>query len=122
MKYTIKHKTTYQYSAAVHQSYHLLHLSPCTVAHQRILRHRITTLPKADLQHDLTDFFGNPYAILTIEQDHSELIVEANSEIETKAVTPRDLSRTSDWGSLAQRASGSNLVMPKEVIQFALAS
>ena len=122
MKYTVTHKTTYHYSAAVHQSYHLLHLSPRGVPHQSIVRHRITTLPHSELQYDLIDFFGNPYSILAIEEDHKELIVEAISELDVSASLPRDLAKTSDWQQLSRSAVGGSRGMPKDVIQFAMAS
>lgn len=118
MKYTIKHKTTYQYSAAVYQSYHMLHLSPREVPHQTILRHRITTVPHAELQPDLLDFFGNPFAILAVEQDHTELVVEANSEIDIMQRPLGDLNKTSDWQLLAKL----DPTTPKDVIQYAVAS
>lgn len=122
MRYRINHKTTYHYSAAVHQSYHLLHLSPCAVPHQTVIRHRITTTPGAELKHDLVDFFGNPYAILNIAQDHTELIVDATSEIETAAEGAIDLADSSDWVALAGSPRTDNRGMPKEVIQFTVAS
>lgn len=122
MKYTVKHKTTYQYSAAVHQSYHMLHLSPREVPHQNVLRHRITTMPHAEVQPDLVDFFGNPYAILAVEQDHTELVVEANSEIDIMSRAPGDLAKTTDWQLLAERNASTGETMPKDVIQYAVAS
>lgn len=122
MKYTVHHKTTYGYSAPVHQSYHLLHLSPREVPHQKVLRHRITTLPGSDLRHDLHDYFGNPYTILTIEEDHTELVVDATSEVEVASTPPHDLAATTDWQLLANNRTGANSAMPKDVIQYVVAS
>jgi len=122
MKYTVTHKTTYRYSAAVHQSYHLLHLSPRDVPHQSILRHRIATLPHSELQYDLSDFFGNPYSILAVEEDHKELVVEAISQLDVSQSLPGDLAKTVDWKQLAQDSTNGNRTVPKSVIQYAIAS
>jgi len=122
MRYSIRHKTTYRYSAAVHQSYHLLHLSPRVVPNQTILRHRIVTNPRTELRYDLTDFFGNPYSILTVEEDHKELIVEASSTLEVSAVPSDDQKSTPDWQSLWQATNGNNRAMPPDVVQYAVAS
>ena len=66
MKYSVSHKTTYHYSATVHQSYHLLHLSPRVVAHQSVLRHRLIVAPEPGmlvmfpswLEHWVTPYRG----------------------------------------------------------------
>ena len=122
MKYSITHKTTYRYSTAVHQSFHLLHLSPRNVPHQTLIRHRITTSPHLDLRHDLTDFFGNPYSILAVEKDHNALIVEAFSELDVASVPSLDLAKTGDWKQLALDRSATNSTMPPDVVQYAVAS
>lgn len=122
MKYSVSHKTTYQYSATVHQSYHLLHLSPRVVAHQSVLRHRLLVAPSAELRFDGQDYFGNPYSILNLEQDHTNLVVESASEIEVSDELPGDISKTCDWQLLAEGRTGGNTAADKEVLQFVAAS
>lgn len=122
MKYIINHRTTYDYSAAVHQSYHLLHLSPRPVLHQQVAQHRITSQPGCDRRYDLTDFFGNPYSVLVLEHDHTTLVVDATTHLEVTAHRHRDLEATLDWQRLAVGASAVNGAMPADVIQFCVAS
>ena len=122
MKYTIHHKTTYHYAAPVHQSYHLLHLSPRVVPTQKVLRHRVTAHPDFKLRNGLTDYFGNPYSILAIEEDHTELVVDACSELEVTAEEHGALSETSGWQQVADGGGGANAAMPKDVVQYAIAS
>ncbi len=122
MRYTIHHKTTYRYTTPVHQSYHLLHLSPRAVPHQRVLQHRIKTRPGSDLWRDLVDYFGNPYSIIAVEKDHKELVVDAGSEIEVTRAAPGDLAQSLDWQQLADAGRGINTAMPKDVTQYTTAS
>jgi len=122
MKYIVQHKTTYQYTAPVHQSYHLLHLSPRLVSSQNILRHRITTSPGLALRDGLVDFFGNPYCILALEEEHTKLVVDAHSELEVVPAVIGNLAGTMDWKRLASGEPQSNSVMPKDVVQYKIAS
>ena len=99
-RYSISHRTAYNYGAVVDQSYHVLRLSPCVVDCQTILRHRLSTEPRFEIKANHVDFFGNPFSLLQIEADHDHLVVTSESEIE---VTPRsivDLAATTDWREL----------------------
>ncbi len=120
MKYGIRHKTTYRYSAPVHQSYHLLHLTPRAVAHQNVIRHRLAIHPAPSQRFDAIDYFGNPYSVLTSGRDHDILLIEAVADIEVRSQAPVDVSSTCDWSVLV--SSGSNAVPAKEVAQFSAAS
>lgn len=122
MKYAIGHKTTYRYSSPVHQSYHLLHLSPRAVAHQHILKHRLLVSPAPELRNDGRDYFGNPFSVLNLEEDHTRLVVEALSEIDVDVAQPIDVAATSDWRVIAEGRSGGNARGGKEVLQFTASS
>lgn len=116
MRYSLTHRTTYAYEAAVHQSYHLLHLSPREIANQTIHDHRVTIEPSPGMHFQGTDYFGNPYAILTIEEDHRKLVVEAMSEIDVRAADAGDLGRSMPWQTLA-KGDPAGLVTP-DIAQF----
>jgi len=123
MKYTISHRTTYVYSSTVHQSHHLLHLSPRDVGHQAVSRHRISTNPTPEQRYDGVDFFGNPYSILILDQDHTQLVVDARTEVTvSNSATPIDLDVTSDWQAVALGKTGPNLAPDKEVRQYIASS
>ena len=68
MNFEISHRTYYRYSAPVSQSHHLLHLAPRPHDRQTVLRHSLLIDPAPASRKDLTDSFGNPASIITIEQ------------------------------------------------------
>jgi len=119
MRYTVNHKTTYRYSAMVHQSYHLLHLSPCATPFQTVHSHLITSDPVSAHIKEGTDYFGNPYRIMTVEKDHKELVVDATTHltVEQKAPTPGDLEKSANWQELRDGA-----LADKSVLQYTAGS
>lgn len=122
MKYLVTHTTTYTYSSPVQLSYHLLHLSPCAVANQTIVSHKLTTLPAPESRIEGTDYFGNPYAILSLSKDHTELEVKAQSEIDVAAPEEIDLEASAKWDAVARGEWEPGAPQHKDVWQFAAAS
>ncbi len=101
MRYAITHKTTYSYSSPVHQSYHLLHMTPAEVTSQRILDHRLIIAPEPGMREDRLDYFGNPVTLLAIEELHDALVVDSESEIVIERVFSDDVAATSAWERVA---------------------
>jgi len=122
MKYTVQHKTVYTYSAPVHQSYHLLHLSPCEVERQSVHDHKLTMVPQPQRRIDGKDFFGNPYSILTLAQDHTQFEVNVLSVIDVAPLGPLNLDQTSAWEIVARREWQAGAAPQKDIWQFAAAS
>lgn len=81
MKYTIDHKTYYQYVAPVVQSHHILHLTPRIVPHQVINSHSLIIEPAPASRMDYVDYNGNPSTVIIIEQEHAHLQFSSHSEI-----------------------------------------
>lgn len=119
MRYTVNHKTTYRYSSTVHQSYHLLHLSPCATPFQSIHNHVIVSEPMPANIGEGADYFGNPYRIIAIEKDHKELVVDATTQVTVAQPAPseNDLERSQGWQDLID-----GVMAEKSVIQYAAAS
>ena len=122
MKYSIRHKTTYNYSAPVHQSYHLLHLSPREVPHQTVVSRRITISPRSQLDWTGTDYFGNPFGILNLSTEHTCLIVDSEAVIEVVPQSLPKLDATAPWELLAEGRAVNAEFTQKDVWQFAAAS
>ncbi|MBI4725131.1 MAG: transglutaminase family protein [Rhodomicrobium sp.] len=101
MNFEISHRTFYRYSAPVSQSHHLLHLEPRPHLRQTVLRHSLLIDPAPASRTDLTDDFGNPASIITIEQDHTELVIHSRAQVEVEA--PQDFSaeRSASWNDVA---------------------
>jgi transglutaminase-like putative cysteine protease len=101
MNFEISHRTIYRYSAPVSHSDHLLHLKPRPHARQRVLRHNLLIDPAPALQTDLTDDFGNPASIITIEQDHTKLEIHSRAQVSVEAPPKIDAKRTASWNDVA---------------------
>ena len=99
-RYRITHRTSYDYGTVVHQSFHVLRLSPRVVDHQTVLRHRLFTAPRFEIKSNRLDFFGNPFSLLQIESDHDLLDVTSESEIDVTPKSHIDLAATTEWRDL----------------------
>lgn len=97
MKYSIDHKTSYQYVAPVVQSHHVLHLSPRKVPHQKILGHSLIIEPAPASRKDYLDFNGNPASIIIIEQEHAHIKFHTHSEIELLHQIPQSQPQSPGW-------------------------
>src|ERR1700753_1107378 len=81
MTYRIVHKTTYTYKTPVSVGNHVAYLTPRTSAHHNCRSHelRITPVPAGISQRE--DYFGNSVTFFTIREPHTELMIEARSEV-----------------------------------------
>ncbi len=101
MIYDVRHKTTYRYTLPVSISHHLLHLEPRDTAHQRVEWFAIRIDPEPGFDDRGTDAFGNPTRTITLDQNHDELVIEAESRVH---LTHRDLPdslATPPWEDVA---------------------
>ena len=79
MKLTIRHRTEYQYQHQVAHSTQYLRLTPKSSARQKILRWELSMPEHATRS---TDAFGNVLHVLTIDQPHDHICIEAFGEVE----------------------------------------
>lgn len=94
--YRIVHETCYQYSVPVLLSHQMLHLTPRSLPWQTCSSHFIKTLPgPANIVNRYTDGFGNTVELFSIELEHTDLKVHAESRVN---VSSRLLpAATPDW-------------------------
>jgi transglutaminase-like putative cysteine protease len=122
MIYEISHRTSYRYQSTVTQSQHLIHLAPRAVSRQSVGRHVLLVEPTPSWRHDFTDYFGNPAAVLGIDDEHQELVLHARTTVE---VTPRgeiELQRGMSWEDAARHHASQGNALDLEAIQYALPS
>lgn len=122
MIFEVSHKTLYRYSSPVAQSHHLIHLAPRPHERQEINRHSIMVEPAPASRVDYTDGFGNPASILTIEQDHSELLIHSRSQIEVLPPPNAHLTGTASWSKLASSLGAGSGPHDLDVLQYTCAS
>ncbi len=121
MMFDVSHRTAYSYSKPVLQSEHRVHMTPRPGPRQTVHRHSLLIEPAPSSNVAITDYFGNASAILTIEDEHSELIIHARGTVE---VLPSDLpmpAASTPWEQVAAKA-GHNGSLDIGVLQFASTS
>ena len=122
MIYDVSHRTAYAYRKPVLQSEHLVHLAPRAGPRQSVLRHGLLIEPAPSAKIERMDYFGNGTAILTIEDEHSELVIHARSTVEVRAPELPMLALSAPWEQVAQGAQRSNGELDVTVLQFVSAS
>ncbi len=133
-RYQISHRTFYSYSSPVIQSNHLLHLEPRQVAQQNVVRHNLIIKPKPAWRESRPDYFGNPTTLISMEDEHKELLVHSRSEVEVSDAGQPDFMAGEGWERVAQslpsmKPDVAEFVCPsrfaagsKQLYQFALPS
>jgi len=86
VRYTISHRTLYEYNDAVSVSHHVIRLKPREFAFQHCFNYRLTSEPAPAVLNAHEDYFGNTVNFITIEGPHRQLAVTSRCEVE---VTPR---------------------------------
>lgn len=122
MLYEISHRTSYRYEYPVTQSQHLIHLAPRAVVRQTVGRHVLLVEPTPTWRHDFTDYFGNPAAVLGIDDEHKELVMHARTTVEVKPRGDIDLLAGMSWEATARQAATRGNALDLEAIQYALPS
>lgn len=101
-RYSISHKTTYNYSAPVIQSNHLLHLEPRQVGNQTIIRHSLIVEPAPAWKTERMDYFGNRATLISLEAEHTNLSVTARTGVDVVKVEKPDFMNSMPWEGVAQ--------------------
>ncbi len=97
MMYRINHRSTYTYSGPVDLSYHLLHLTPRVLQHQRVWDLQITTQPSPTAKTERSDYFGNRLTYLTVAQPHAKFTVEMDAAVDVRFPAPPHETATPPW-------------------------
>jgi len=95
--YDVSHRTLYRYSQAVSISHHMLHLLPRPCDHQVCHRTALYVTPTPAVSTSGTDFFGNPTNFLTVQEQHTEIVIHTRSTIEVTSPGLPDPAGTVPW-------------------------
>jgi len=103
MRYRVTHKTEYEYTDTVGQSYNEARLVPRASVRQTLLASSLTISPVESEYRVRKDFFGNHVAYFSIQEPHQKFIVTAVSEVQ---ILPQpgqlDFSRGMPWETVRQ--------------------
>jgi len=122
MIFDVSHRTAYVYRKPVLQSEHLVHLSPRAGPRQSVLRHGLLIEPAPSSKTERQDYFGNGMAILTIEEEHSELVIHARSTVEVRGPDLPMLALSAPWEQVVSGARRNESEHDIAVLQFVSAS
>ncbi len=122
MKYAISHTTAYKYSEPASLSQNELFLHPRSTSHQLVVENSLSILPEPQYRHRRTDFFGNTVDIFMVHHPHDELVVKADSVVQTSVQAIPDQGATAPWEEVAKRLSSHAHQSDFEAFPFLFAS
>ncbi len=100
----VTHETRYDYTPPVETAQHLAHLKPLATASQRLVSHQLRVKPEPAQRSESPDLYGNARAFFALESTHDELVVTAESVVETSvpALSPA-IARNLPWETVRER-------------------
>jgi transglutaminase-like putative cysteine protease len=100
----VTHETRYAYSPAVETAQHLAHLKPRATPSQRLVSHALTVSPEPAQRSESPDVYGNARAFFALDSTHEELVVTAESVVETSTpVLSPAAARELPWEQVRER-------------------
>lgn len=91
MRYRVRHRTTYDYEAAVVSSQHLTHLEPRGLPHQDCISFYLDCPQCSGSVTAREDYFGNRVHAFEILEEHQTLTVTTEAEVELRPRDPQAL-------------------------------
>ena len=97
MKYSISHTTTYRYGETVPLGHNEACLTPRASPWQRCHSNLLAIRPAPTVLQNWTDYFGNRVSYFTVEEEHRELSIHAQSQVEVWEPAYPDPASTPAW-------------------------
>lgn len=121
-RYSVRHLTRYRYSQNVSLSQHFLHLLPRGTASQRVERADLKIEPVPATRRDAVDYFGNPTCLVSLDEEHLETVLLAESQISLQHSKPPAAKDTPPWEEIAKTVRESRSKDLLFVYQYCFAS
>ena len=100
----VTHETRYDYTPPVETAQHLAHLKPMSTVSQRLVSHALKITPEPAQRSESPDAYGNARAFFALESTHEELVVTAESVVETSTpVLSPKVARALPWEQVRER-------------------
>jgi transglutaminase-like putative cysteine protease len=119
--YRIRHLTAYSYDTPVASATLALRVTPRDSASQRTIAHNLEVSPAPASVVFERDFYGNAVNVVTIDESHTELAINATAEVEVSYRAPLSGPGT-DWQKVADSALHSHDLSPQAPAHFMFAS
>lgn len=118
MIYDVVHRTTYRYAEPVDVSYHTLRVAPRALPWQKVLRASVIATPAPLRVVDRVDWYGNKVSHISLEEPHSELVVDARSVVDVEFPAPPAAAGTPPWEKVRDVLDGGGLPAAWDVSEF----
>jgi transglutaminase-like putative cysteine protease len=118
MIYRIVHRTAYKYKNPVSVGNHVACLKPRSLPYQRLSRSELSIQPAPVTCTERVDFFGNLLCFFTIREPHTELVVEARSEVIVQGNGTPWPQQPISWEEAAKSLSNDHSPAGIEAYQF----
>lgn len=122
MRYSITHRTTYEYQGEVSVSHHLARLAPRFLPSQRCPWHVLEVKPEPVGRSLHNDAYGNVTTYFECEGAHSHLEVTARSLVEVKPSIAFNPLNTPPWEKVRDDSSANRLNASTEAGAFRFSS
>jgi transglutaminase-like putative cysteine protease len=119
--YRIRHLTAYSYDTPVASATLALRVTPRDGIAQRTISHNLDVSPAPASVVFERDFYGNAVNVVTIEESHTELTINATAEVEVSHRAPFP-GPGIDWEKVADAALRSHDLSPEAPAHFMFAS
>ena len=83
----LTHETHYDYTPAVENADHVLHLTPPSNARQTVLQHKLDISPAPYHLREMQDVYGNHCSYFSLQGSHEHLVVTAHTTVHTHTPT-----------------------------------
>ena len=84
----VVHETRYEYTPAVENAHHVVHLKPTSSGGQNLLSHVMDIWPAPAQLRELPDVYGNAQTFFALQTSHETLSVTADSVVSTAPAPP----------------------------------
>ena len=122
MRYRITHTTEFIYEARVGLCYNEARLLPRNLPQQEVLTAGLQIEPMPHDYYERFDYFGNRTAYFSIQQPHDQLLVTAQSEVETSATILEEDSAHLSWEMAREQLRNLGSAEAVDALQFVLDS
>lgn len=122
MIYKILHRTTYRYKYPVSVGNHVACLKPRSLPHHQVECSELQIHPAPATRTERVDYFGNLLCFFTIQEPHTELVVEARSEVRVEQHLAVPARQAPPWEEVARSLATDRSPAGLEAYQFSFES
>lgn len=117
-RYTVRHRTTYEYEPDVVYSRLVAHLVPRPTKRQEPLHVNVSVTPQPVRRFERTDFFGNTTIWFVIDEPHDALQVLAESSVAVEPLVPLEPDASLAWDLVRESFDAAPGSDAYEAVQF----